>query len=75
VKLVDEHNESSSICVRGGEESGGEGDGVVPSVAARSSERNPQRRGNVEVVAGTFGTRQGIAIESDMGPFCHIVNI
>jgi D-Tyr-tRNA(Tyr) deacylase len=79
-RLVDEHNESSrnSIRERGSEEGAGESDGVVPSAAARSSEDNAPRPGGgggVEVVAGTFGTRQGIAIESDMGPFCHVVNI
>jgi hypothetical protein len=28
-----------------------------------------------QVVAGSFGKRQGLAIESDMGPFCHVVTI
>jgi hypothetical protein len=28
-----------------------------------------------QVVAGSFGQRQGLAIESDMGPFCHVVTI
>ena len=27
------------------------------------------------VVAGTFGTRQGLRIDSDMGPFCHVVQL
>jgi hypothetical protein len=27
------------------------------------------------IVAGTFGTRQGLGFESDMGPFCHVVTI
>ena len=27
------------------------------------------------VVAGTFGTRQGLRIDSDMGPFCHVVRL
>jgi hypothetical protein len=25
------------------------------------------------IVEGTFGTRQALALESDMGPFCHVV--
>ena len=29
----------------------------------------------VTIVAGSFGKRQGIEIYSDMGPFCHIVEI
>jgi len=29
--------------------------------------------GFVQVVAGTFGKRQGLEIVSDMGPFCHVV--
>lgn len=27
------------------------------------------------IVAGTFGKRQGLEIQSDMGPFCHVVQI
>jgi hypothetical protein len=27
------------------------------------------------VVAGTFGKRQGFEFQSDMGPFCHVVQI
>jgi len=29
--------------------------------------------GFIQVVAGTFGKRQGLEIISDMGPFCHVV--
>ena len=29
----------------------------------------------VRVVAGSFGKRQGLEIHSDMGPFCHVVNL
>ena len=29
----------------------------------------------LHVVAGTFGKRQGLSITSDMGPFCHVVQI
>jgi len=29
--------------------------------------------GFIQVVAGTFGKRQGLEIVSDMGPFCHVV--
>jgi D-Tyr-tRNAtyr deacylase len=29
----------------------------------------------VQLVAGTFGKRQGLEIQSDMGPFCHVVEI
>lgn len=32
-------------------------------------------RTKCQVVAGSFGKRQGLAIESDMGPFCHVVTI
>jgi hypothetical protein len=29
----------------------------------------------VQILAGTFGGRQGLEIVSDMGPFCHLVSI
>jgi hypothetical protein len=29
----------------------------------------------IHVVAGSFGKRQGLVMESDMGPFCHVVNL
>ena len=29
----------------------------------------------IQLVAGSFGMRQGIEIQSDMGPFCHVVEI
>jgi hypothetical protein len=29
----------------------------------------------VNVVTGTFGNRQALSFESDMGPFCHLLNI
>jgi hypothetical protein len=29
----------------------------------------------VQLVAGTFGKRQGLELQSDMGPFCHVVEI
>jgi len=29
----------------------------------------------IQVVAGSFGMRQGLEIQSDMGPFCHVVEI
>lgn len=28
-----------------------------------------------QVVAGSFGKRQGLDIESDMGPFCHVLTL
>ena len=31
--------------------------------------------GFVKCVAGTFGNLQALSFESDMGPFCHLVNI
>jgi D-Tyr-tRNAtyr deacylase len=29
----------------------------------------------IQIVAGSFGKRQGIEMESDMGPFCHVLNL
>jgi hypothetical protein len=29
----------------------------------------------IQIVAGSFGKRQGIQMESDMGPFCHVLNL
>ena len=29
----------------------------------------------IHIVSGTFGKRQGLTITSDMGPFCHVVQI
>lgn len=29
----------------------------------------------VQLVAGSFGKRQGLELQSDMGPFCHVVEI
>lgn len=29
----------------------------------------------LQVVAGTFGKRQGLELISDMGPFCHVLNL
>lgn len=29
----------------------------------------------IQLISGSFGKRQGIEIQSDMGPFCHIVEI
>lgn len=29
----------------------------------------------VQLVAGTFGKRQGLEVLSDMGPFCHVIDI
>eukprot|EP00934_Nitzschia_sp_Nitz4_P000291 Nitzschia sp. Nitz4//scaffold125_size66327//10367//11317//NITZ4_006124-RA/size66327-processed-gene-0.42-mRNA-1//-1//CDS//3329534592//291//frame0 len=29
----------------------------------------------VEVVSGSFGKRQGLELQSDMGPFCHVVEL
>ena len=29
----------------------------------------------INVVSGTFGKRQGLEISSDMGPFCHVLNL
>jgi len=29
----------------------------------------------IHVVAGSFGKRQGLEMESDMGPFCHVLNL
>mmetsp|Transcript_21093 Transcript_21093/g.50041 ORF Transcript_21093/g.50041 Transcript_21093/m.50041 type:complete len:309 (+) Transcript_21093:637-1563(+) len=31
--------------------------------------------GFVRLVVGTFGKRQGLSLESDMGPFCHVVDL
>lgn len=30
---------------------------------------------SIQIVAGTFSGRQGLEIASDMGPFCHVINI
>jgi hypothetical protein len=29
----------------------------------------------IQVVSGSFGKRQGLELLSDMGPFCHVVNL
>lgn len=29
----------------------------------------------IRVVAGEFGQRQGLQFSSDMGPFCHVLNL
>lgn len=29
----------------------------------------------VHIVAGSFGKRQALEMESDMGPFCHVLNL
>eukprot|EP00539_Tryblionella_compressa_P018006 CAMPEP_0178841580 /NCGR_PEP_ID=MMETSP0746-20121128/15014_1 /TAXON_ID=913974 /ORGANISM="Nitzschia punctata, Strain CCMP561" /LENGTH=107 /DNA_ID=CAMNT_0020504787 /DNA_START=1 /DNA_END=328 /DNA_ORIENTATION=+ len=29
----------------------------------------------VQLVAGSFGKRQGLEIVSDMGPFCHVIEL
>jgi hypothetical protein len=29
----------------------------------------------IQLITGTFGKRQGLEIQSDMGPFCHVVEI
>jgi activator of HSP90 ATPase len=38
-------------------------------------ELQPFIKSHINIVAGTFGKRQGIFIQSDMGPFCHVVQI
>jgi hypothetical protein len=29
----------------------------------------------LHVVAGSFGKRQGLEMKSDMGPFCHVLQL
>jgi D-Tyr-tRNAtyr deacylase len=81
--LVNEHCGSDIRKLRGEGES--QGAATAPVTGAQedrwsssevdaTSNAHPLRR-PVEVVAGTFGTRQGLTIESDMGPFCHVVNL
>jgi D-Tyr-tRNAtyr deacylase len=81
--LVNEHCGNDIRKVRGeGESEGAAAAPVTGEQGDRSSlsevdttSNAHQLRGPVEVVAGTFGTRQGLTIESDMGPFCHVVNL
>jgi D-Tyr-tRNAtyr deacylase len=80
--LVNEHCGTIVGKIRGeGESMGaaaapvtGEQEDRTMSGVDATTNAHPLRR-PVEVVAGTFGTRQGLAIESDMGPFCHVVNL
>jgi D-Tyr-tRNA(Tyr) deacylase len=53
---------------------GAQEDGWSSSEVDATSNAHQLRR-PVVVAAGTFGTRQGLTIESDMGPFCHVVNL
>jgi D-Tyr-tRNA(Tyr) deacylase len=49
---------------------------VLPHESMEQGPRPPiVDKSFIQLVAGSFGMRQGIEIQSDMGPFCHVVEI